>query len=749
MAFAQTQEPAFSGVLSTSENEKNLTRNIGKYKSIKFTSHADVAPGLYSVHFDLQGEKVNKFSMDFMTELGAFLEEVRALKDVQALVFFSAKENIYIAGADIDLIKTIKTADEGALLAKRAQEVIQKVEQLPFVTVAAVNGACLGGGLEFALCCKKIIASDAPSTKLGLPEVNLGVLPGMGGTVRLPKRVGLQTALDLILTGKSLNSEKAVKLGLADASLPHQNFEERVLSLMPQILEGKGPKARRKTTVASRILEETPMGRAVLFNQARKMTLAKTKGHYPAATTILEVLSQSVGLDPREALERESRAFGRLSATGVSKYLIDLFFAMEAVKKKEIKGTTGAAREIQRVGLLGAGVMGGGIAQLLAHKDYPVRMKDVGFDGLGIGMASARKLFNGLVKRKRLKPGEAEMKFLKISPTVDYSGFDHVDLVIEAVVENMEVKKAVLRETEEVLPKSAVFATNTSSLSVTQLAQGSSRPENVVGMHFFNPVHKMPLIEVIRGDKTAPDAIAQVYGLSRKLGKTPIVVKDGPGFLVNRLLMPYLNEASFLIQEGAPVETLDAAVLAFGMPMGPATLIDEVGIDVAVKVSKILHHAFGERLKPCELNEKLYASKLLGKKGSKGFYLYDPAGKQKGLNPEIYRVLGLKSKAPTDLEKGLWIDRMMLPMVNEAARCLNEGIVETAQDVDLGMILGTGFPPFRGGLLHYADEMGLEKVVTKLEGLRLQLGLRFEPCDTLRDMARNKTTFYEKFPHRA
>lgn len=708
----------------------------------------DYAPGLFALHFDLKGEKVNKLSPPVMVELNSVLDNLKNRSDIKALVFLSDKDSIFIAGADIEVIKHISDAKEGTRLASEGQAVIEKMENLPFPVVAAIHGASMGGGTELALCCKYIIVSDAKNTRIGLPEVNLGVLPGFGGTHRLPARIGLQNSLDFVLTGKTMNGEKALKLGFADALVPHQDFKRRALEFGARIARGEKPSKKIKKTFVgqamSGALEGNFIGRKVMFAQARKMVMSKSHGHYPAPLKILDVLSQSAGKSKKEALKIESKAFGELAVTDVSKRLIDLFFITEKIKKQTgvQGGKLDESDKVHHVGVLGAGVMGGGIAQLAASKEIPVRMKDIDYKGLAAGTAAAAKLFNGLVKKRRLTKREADLKMALISSTTDYSGFSQVDLAIEAVVENMDIKKRVLKEAESAMNSDAIFASNTSSLSITELATASSRPENVVGMHFFNPVHKMPLIEVIRGKQTGDRAVAMIFELSKRLGKTPIVVKDGPGFLVNRLLGPYLNESAYLMAEGAPIEELDRAVVEFGMPMGPATLLDEIGIDVASKVGKILYNAFGERVNPCKLNDKLVDAKLYGKKTGKGFYVYDAAQKQGELNPDIYKTLGVKPISPSKEKKGDWIPRLMYPIINEAAMCLAEGIVTEAQDVDLGMIMGTGFPPFRGGPLRYADAVGAKIIVKKLEELAGQYGARFAPCDALLERARKGQTFY-------
>lgn len=726
--------------LATARN----VRSESNMKAFTLVDKTNIAPGLFGLVFDLPNERANKLDPNTIGELDQILESLRSRTDIKALVLLSAKEGIFIAGADINIIQSVRTKEEAMHLASSGQAVLQKFEQMPFPTIAAINGASMGGGTELSLCCKYIITSDAPNTKIGLPEVNLGVLPGFGGTVRMPKRIGLQAALDFILTGKTMDGKKAVKLGFSDGCFPFQDFQKYAYEFGAKVARSEFKKRPLNKTMTAALLEDNPIGRAVIFSQAKKMVMARTRGKYPAALKIIETMSSNYSVPKQKALEIECNAFGDLAITDVSKRLIELFFATEKVKK--MSGVNGAKLDpkdkAESVGLLGAGVMGGGIALVCAQKNIPIRMKDIDFKGLGIGMAAARKVFDELVKKKKLTKREAEIKYALISPSTDYSGLARTDVIIEAVVENMDIKKKVLKETESAMKPTSLFATNTSSLSVTEMATASSRPENVVGMHFFNPVHKMPLVEVIRGDKTSDRATMMIFELSKRMGKTPIVVKDGPGFLVNRLLMPYLNEASYLMQEGAPIEELDEHVLDFGMPMGPATLLDEIGIDVAVKVAKILHHAFGKRAEPCSLNDKLVDSKLYGKKTGKGFYLYDTKMKKQELNPDIYKVLGITPKSPSKAVKENWIPRMMYLMINEASICFAEGIVNDPMDVDLGMIMGTGFPPFRGGLLRYADAVGLKNIVAKLEEYYKSVGERYKPAQQLIERAKSGKGFY-------
>jgi 3-hydroxyacyl-CoA dehydrogenase/enoyl-CoA hydratase/3-hydroxybutyryl-CoA epimerase len=499
------------------------------------------------------------------------------------------------------------------------------------------------------------------------------------------------------------------------------------------------------------LLENNPFGRSVVFKKARSGVLFKTKGQYPAPIEAIDVICDTGtgfqknfrGDDRARAMKREAEGFGRMAATEVSKNCIRLFFLTESIKKANglPEGVEVSTRKIQSAAVLGAGVMGGGIAHLLADKGISVRMKDIGIPGLELGVQSALNLFKKSLKRKSISERQFQQKLAKISPTTTFDGFQGAEVVVEAIVEKMEVKQAVLKELEGFVAEDAVIATNTSSLSVSKMQSVMRRPERFCGMHFFNPVHKMPLVEVIRGDKSSDHAVSQIFQFSKQIGKTPIVVRDAPGFLVNRLLMPYLTEAAIMVSEGVRIEELDPALLEFGMPMGPIELIDEVGLDVAEKVGHILHEGFGERMSPPKTFEKLLEKKRLGKKSGSGFYLYSgPEKKEKELDSGIYELLGIQPVSGK-IQKQEMVERCVFGMVNEAARCLQEKIVSSPEDVDLGMIMGTGFPPFRGGLLRYADSIGLAKIVSALEDYASRYGMRFSPSDALRAYA-EKGKFY-------
>jgi 3-hydroxyacyl-CoA dehydrogenase/enoyl-CoA hydratase/3-hydroxybutyryl-CoA epimerase len=576
---------------------------------------------------------------------------------------------------------------------------------------------------------------------MGLPEVRLGILPGWGGSTRLPRLIGIAEALDLILTGKTVAGRKALKLGLIDALLPDARFLDEVRDFALARLD-KPRRDEGGIDFKELLLEKNPVGRKILFDQARKKTLETTHGHYPAPLRAIEVVKVGIEDGARAGFDAEARAVAELATSRTAKNLIHVFRLTEDAKKET--GLPGAApREVHATAVLGAGVMGGGIAQLVAAEtDLPVRMKDVNDAALASGMQHAAQLFTKQVERRRLTQPEARRKMSHILPTLDYSGFGRADLVIEAIVENMGVKQDVFAETAKHVPAGAVLASNTSSLSIAGIGAKTPHRERVVGMHFFNPVHRMPLVEVIAPEGSDPAAVNTVFAFTRKLGKTPVLVKDTAGFLVNRLLMFYSTEALWLLDEGYRIEDVDRVMADWGMPMGPMALTDEVGIDVATKVAHILHEAFSDRLPLPEWLDKAPQSGRLGAKNRKGFYLYE-GRERKGPDPTVYPLLGLQPRVEHP-DPGTIVDRMVLPMVNEAARCLKEGVVRSAADLDLSLIFGTGFPPFRGGLCRWADQEGLGRMIATLERLESSVGDRFRPSDALRETA-EAGGFYARF----
>lgn len=699
--------------------------------------------GVGILELDLAGEKVNKFSTPVMTHFSNLIDEAKN-KNYKALVIISRKENIFIAGADINEIKDIREPEEAKQKAGGGQEVMNKIEDLPMPVVAAIHGACMGGGTEMALACDYRICTDEKSTRIGLPETQLGIIPGFGGCVRLPRVVGLQASLDIILAGKAVNAKKAKKIGLVDEVVPRNQLEEQAIKIG---LEAAGQKRFKKFKAKGGLnkLLESPFLRWKVFSVAHSTVMKQSKGFYPAPLEALDVVKKTYGMSNREkALQIELDHFAKVAVTDISKNLIGIFFMTEAIKRQTgVADPSVKARPVKHMGVLGAGTMGGGIAQLAADKGIRVRVKDLNNDALSKAFIAAKEIWEKKLKRKRMNKYEFKEKMSRVTGGTDYSGFGSMDLVVEAIVEDMSIKQKVIGETAKHMPDSAIIATNTSSLSVNEMAKGHPRPQNFAGMHFFNPVHKMPLVEVIRGEQSSDEVIATIFDLSKKMGKFPVVVKDGPGFLVNRLLLPYLNEAVFLLEEGMSIEAVDKYYLNFGMPMGPFHLIDEIGIDVAVKVAKIFHNAFGERAKPTDKMTRLLDTGRLGKKNQKGFYKYDEKGKKLELDQSIYKDLELGlPKNPYDEET--CVRRGVFAMINEASRALiDDRIVESAEKVDLAMIMGTGFPPFRGGLMKYADSLGSQLIVDELARFEEAYGMRFKPTDSLVQLADKDQKFYD------
>ncbi len=710
-------------------------------ESLKITPKDDVA----LIEWDHIGESANKMSTPIMTRLKELLEEINQ-SNYKAAVIISRKKKIFIAGADINEIKSLKTKDDFAQAVSSGQEIMNFVEDLKVPVIAAIHGACAGGGCELSLACDYRIASDGDETKIGLPETKLGIIPGFGGCVRLPRVVGVQNALDIILAGKMVPAKKALKIGLVDKMVHPAILEEQALEMAKDIIS-KGGKKRKKVHEPNGIMNkflESALGRPIVFSQAKKMTLKKSHGHYPALLVALDVIRKTAGSsDRRKSMEIEKKGFCEVAGGEISKNLINLFFMMEDVKKRNgVEGDV-KANEVEHLGVLGAGTMGGGIAYVAADKGVFVRLKDISTDAIAKGFEAARKIWDGKIKRRRMTQYDLNEKMGHISGGTDYAGFKQLDVIVEAIVENMDVKKKVIGETVNHLKEDCVFATNTSSLSVTEMAKAHPQPQNFLGMHFFSPVHKMPLVEVIRGPETSDKATATVYNLAKKMGKIPVVVKDAPGFLVNRLLVPYMMEAAFYLQEGASIEKVDKVfVKKFGMPMGPFELMDSVGLDVCVKVSKIFKESLGDRIELPDVLLKLEKSDRLGQKNGKGFYKYNEKGRKTEVDESIYKELGLSS--PTDpLSEEEIIGRAMYNMVNEAALVLQqEQVVGSASDLDLAMIMGTGFPPFRGGLLRWADTEGTEKIVDDLEVFASKYGSRFKPTTPLRNMAKTQRTFH-------
>ena len=719
--------------LAFREREEEVGRS--EYGPFRLEAHAS---GIALVWFDDPGRKVNLLNSESLAALRHVLEALRQRSDnayPRAMILLSGKEEQFIAGADVAEFDRLADPAEAEAKSREAQQLFEEFSLLPYPTVAAINGPCLGGGTELAVAMRHRIASNARKVAIGLPEVQLGILPGFGGTQRLPRLVGLVPALDLLLTGRSLDSRRAYNIGLVDAVLPHERFSERAVQWTEALLQDPHAVKRRGPPLPLRIMEAIAPIRNGILSQARGKVLSQTGGHYPAPLEIIRVLRATWGAPSSAGLKVEREAVAQLLFTPESTNLRRIFAMREEAKRKP---ETTRARAIGHVAVMGAGTMGGEIAYLFSSRDMRVRLRDLKPEPLLRSLSHARSLFQREVSRGRMTKAEMERALGRIEPALDLSGLKPVDLVLEAVVEDLPVKQALFRELESQVPERCVFATNTSSLSVRAMAKGLGNPGRVVGMHFFNPATKMPLVEVICTDTSDSVAVETVIALTRRLGKTPVLVADAPGFLVNRVLMPYLGEAVALVERGQPVRAIDRALRDFGMPMGPLELLDEIGLDVARKVAHVLHDAYGDRLPPTTLIDRLVVSGELGKKTELGFYGYED-GRRKGVNSEI------EAPAPPEgpLTPQQIVDRLLDVMVNEAALALEEHVVSCPEDVDLAMVLGTGFPPFRGGLLRYADAAGIGAIVERL-ARRQQEGATIGPCGRLQQMALSGRSFYKE-----
>lgn len=692
--------------------------------------------GVAVVTLDLPDSKVNLLGSQMMNELNAVIDQVAANSAVRGLVITSAKADNFVAGADINEIQSIQTQApiEAYKASQMGKSVFQKIAELKIPVVAAIHGTCLGGGTELSVACGFRVASDSPKTKIGVPEVNLGFIPGWGGTVRLPRLLGLQTALDLILTGKTYDARKAWKTGLVDETVAEDKLLDRAIevALTGKVRRFKAPLKARLTRAA---LEGNPIGRKIVNNMALKGVMAQTKGKYPAPIEALKVAMKAVTLPLDKAFEAESQAFARLAVSQVSRNLVGIFFAQQESKKTAVK----PSRELKTVGVLGAGVMGAGIAQAAAYAGYKVILFDIKDEFVAKGLATIKGLFDSLVEKRKLTREEADALMANVSTTTTYDPFVAADFIIEAIPEDLNLKKKARTALEKVNPNAFIFATNTSSLSVSLMAEDARSPENVVGVHFFNPVYKMPLVEIVRGKATSDDTEALAKAFAGKLGKTTVTTADSPGFVVNRILAPYMREAIVMMESGVPLEDIEKAATSFGMPMGPLALLDEVGLDICAKVIHVLHDALGDRLAPPSILTSIEGLKLLGKKGGKGIYLYDEKGKRAGFNPDVLAAIKAPAQPKT---RGEIQDRLYLAMLNEAVRCLEEGVISDPAQLDLAMIMGTGFPPFNGGVLRYADTTGVKVVLHKLDLLSTVAGENYRPCQLLREKAAAGTTFY-------
>lgn len=694
----------------------------------------EMKSGIYYMGFGKNETKsLTVITKETLEDMNDALDKIAQDRNTKGVVLFSHKPSCFLVGMDVSVIQSLNSEIEAANGCEKGQAVFNKLEDLKVPTAALVDGPCLGGGLEMALSCDKIIASDSKKTVLGLPEVMLGVLPGFGGTYRLPKKIGLTNSLDLLLTGKQLRAKKAKKLGLVQVVMPAERLMEKVDVYLMNKSEGE--KSLQDTLTEK--VSENFLARGIIFRKARQSVLKLTKGFYPAPLKILDHLEANFGKRRSSYLASEANAFGELSQTSQSKALQNVFFLQDEAKKLTDKDKISS---VNQGAVLGGGTMGGGIAWLMANAgQFPI-LKDINHEGLVIGLKQSASVFSKGVKRRKLSKDDFERKQRSIKPTLNYSGFQKADLVVEAVIEKMEVKKSVLAEVETKVSDQCLLTTNTSSLSVNEMSKALKKPENFAGLHFFNPVNKMPLVEIIRHDQVSDETIQRLYKWALEVKKTPVVVNDCPGFLVNRILATFLNEAAYLLDEGVSIEAIDKASLNFGMPMGACRLMDEIGIDVCAHVGEVMEKGLGDRAKANPLSHKAVEKNILGKKNGKGFYIYDDKGKHTQVNPDVIKLLPKKSK---EMDETTIQMRLILPMINEAANILEEKIVEDAQTVDLGLIFGIGFPPFRGGLLRYADSEGLDRIKGAIEKFAAEVDSnRYELSSYLQGLVEKGETFY-------
>ena len=710
-------------------------------QTVRLTLHEG---GIAELCFDRQGESVNKFDKLTLGELREAADKLVAAPELTGLVVTSAK-NVFIVGADItEFGKMFEgTEEEIAGWAGQANDIFNTLEDLPFPSVCAINGVALGGGFEMALVADYRVMSETAS--VGLPETKLGIIPGFGGTVRLPRLIGADNAIEWVASASNNEPKVALAVGAVDAVVKPEKLFDAAVSLIKQANDGKydwqARRAQKKAPLKLDMIEQM-----MVFSTAEAFIAGKAGKHYPAPVAAVKAIQKAAGKGRDDALKIEAAAFAKLAKTTVDDALVGLFLNDQFLKKTAKAQMKGAV-DFKQAAVLGAGIMGGGIAFQSASKGTPIIMKDIADKALDLGMSEANKLLSKQVERKKLTPEKAGAILSTIRPTLNYGDFGNVDIVIEAVVENPKIKKAVLAETETKVKPGTIIASNTSSISIDELATAMKHPENFLGMHFFNPVHKMPLVEVIYAEKTSKEAIATTVALATKMGKTAIVVKNCPGFLVNRILFPYFGGWEHLINAGADFVKVDKVMEAFGWPMGPAYLEDVVGIDTSHHIGPVLAEGYPDRMARTQRTaiDVMFEAERYGQKNGKGFYKYetDPKGKpKKTADPETYELLkqvqkdGQKEFADEEI-----VERLMLPMIIEAARCLDDGIVGSAIEADMGLILGLGFPPFRGGALKYCDTLGLKHVIERCKAYA-HLGKIYEPTESMKQMAADGKRYF-------
>lgn len=697
----------------------------------------EIKDSILVITLDKEGEKVNTLDESMMEEFGGFLNKLQENDNLVGALLISGKENNFIAGADIEMFKARDTASSLEQLSKDGHALLNQIEASSKPVAVAIHGSCMGGGLELSLACHYRIASNHSKTVLALPEVKLGVIPGTGGTQRMPRLIGIQKALSYMLTGGNIYARTAKRVGLVDELVHKDVLEEAAIEALKKLSKSGSFARKDKRSFVEKVLETNPVGRSIIFSQARKKVLGQTKGNYPAPLKIIEAVKYGYQKGLRKGLENEAKLFGEAGATSESRALVSLFFGMTDAKRNPLAELI---KPVNTIGVLGAGLMGSGIADVSINKgSYDVLLKDQSIEAAAKGEKVIWGNLDQKVRKRVLKPFERDQIISKVSGTDSYEAFGKTDLVIEAVFEDIDLKRKIVAEVESHTKENCIFASNTSSLPISEIAKGAKRPENVIGMHYFSPVQKMPLLEIITTPQTADWVAATAYEVGVKQGKTVIVVNDGPGFYTTRILAPYMNEALLLLEEGASIEFLDSVMKKFGYPVGPMALLDEVGIDVGAHVGETMAPVFNARGgKSSTKAQELLDAGYLGRKNKKGMYSY--AGKEKEVNTGVYALFGGSSRSNPDVLATQ--QRMALMMINEAAYCLQENILKSPVDGDLGAILGLGFPPFTGGPFRYIDHIGIQNIVHQLNQYSEKFGPRFKPAQILIDYAKSGQKFY-------
>jgi fatty acid oxidation complex alpha subunit FadJ len=695
--------------------------------------------GVAIVWLDQPNEKINKVSLDFVKQIDELFQQLETDSSIKAAVIASKKKD-WIAGADIEMFDKVKQKGDFIQFTRDGHQSLYRLERSKKPVVAAINGACLGAGTEIALACHGRIVSDDKSTHFALPEVMLGLLPGGGGTQRLPRLIGIQKALDMMLTGKKIYSSKAKKIGLADKITTKESLLNAAIEFALQLT--KGPiKRDDKRTFVEKLLESNSITRGIIYKKAKEMVMKQTLGNYPAPLKILECVEIGMEEGMDKGLEAEAVKFEELILTDVSRQLIRIFFNMTEKKKNPYPADK--IKSTDTIAMVGAGFMGAGIAQVSAMDGIRVLLKDIKEETIANAKQTIWKDLEKKLKRKIMSRPEADDIMNLIESKLDYSGFDKADVIIEAVFEEIKLKQRIVADCEAAARPDTIFASNTSALPISRIAEKAARPENVIGMHYFSPVPKMPLLEIIKTPKTADWVVATAFQLGIRQGKTCIVVNDGPGFYTTRILAPYMNECFLLIEEGCEAGLIDKAMKKWGFPVGPVTLQDEVGIDVGAHIMK------GELAEMAKQREghrstdaiiKMFNDGCYGKKNKRGFYKYDEKGKKQGIDDNVYQYFGNPKRKEFATETIQ--HRMGMMMLNECLLCLQEGILESPTDGDVGAIFGLGFPPFTGGPFRYIDRVGADKVLAIMDDLTAKYGARFKPAQILRDYAKEGKKFY-------